>query len=289
MKGLVIRNLKVYFKDKSAVFFSLLGVLIVVGLYVLFLGDSFNSSLKDFVKPENIMSGWIMSGLLAITSLTSTLGAFSTMIQDREKKIFKDFYCAPISRSSLTFGYIISSVIVGLVMTFVVLIVALVYLISNNVISLTVTMFVKLVFLSVLTVFSNSAMALFIVSIISREKVFSAVSGVMSALIGFVTGIYIPVGQFPETVQYIVKCFPTSHSAVLFRQILMDSAIDKGVSKMPPDVKVVAVKELKETLGVTFVFGDTQCTTVASIVILVGSLVLFTALSIWNVKHKKAV
>lgn len=289
MKGLVIRNLKVYFKDKSAVFFSLLGVLIVVGLYVLFLGDTFNSSLKDFVKPENIMSGWIMSGLLAITSLTSTLGAFSTMIQDREKKIFKDFYCAPISRNSLTFGYIISSVIVGLVMTFVVLIVTLVYLISNNVISLTVTMFVKLVSLSVLTVFTNSAMALFIVSLISREKVFSAVFGIMSALIGFVTGIYIPVGQFSETVQYIVKCFPTSHSAVLFRQILMDSAIDKGVSKMPPDVKVVAVKELKETLGVTFMFGDTQCTTVASIIILVGSLVLFTALSIWNVKHKKTV
>lgn len=289
MKGLVIRNLKVFFKDKSAVFFSLLGVLIVVGLYVLFLGDSFNSSLKDFVKPENIMSGWIMSGLLAITSLTSTLGAFSTMIQDREKKIFKDFYCAPISRSSLTFGYIISSVIVGLVMTLVVLVVALVYLISNNVISLTVTILVKLLALSVLTVLTNSAMALFIVSIISREKVFSAVSGVMSALIGFVTGIYIPVGQFPETVQYIVKCFPTSHSAVLFRQILMDSAIDKGVSKMPSEVKVVAVKELKETLGVIFMFGDTECTTVASIVILVGSFALFTTLSIWNVKRKKAV
>lgn len=289
MKGLVVRNLKVFFKDKSAVFFSLLGVLIVVGLYVLFLGDTFNSSLKDFAEPENIMSGWIMSGLLAITSLTSTLGAFSTMIQDREKKIFKDFYCAPISRSSLTFGYIISSVIVGFVMTFTVLVIALIYLIFNNVILLTVKMFIQLLVLSVLTVFTNCAMALFIVSLISREKVFSAVSGIMSALIGFITGIYIPVGQFPETVQYIVKCFPTSHSAVLFRKILMDRAIDIGVSKMPPEAKSVAVKELKETLGVTFMYGDTECTTVASIIILVGTLVLFAFFSIWNIKRKKAV
>ena len=95
MKGLVIRNLKLYFKDKGAVFFSLLGVLIVIGLYILFLGDTFTDGLKEFYKPENIMSGWIMAGLLAITSLTTTMGAFSTMIQDKEKKIFKDFYCAP--------------------------------------------------------------------------------------------------------------------------------------------------------------------------------------------------
>ena len=46
MKGLVIRNLKLYFKDKGAVFFSLLGVLIVIGLYILFLGDTFTDGLK---------------------------------------------------------------------------------------------------------------------------------------------------------------------------------------------------------------------------------------------------
>ena len=33
------RNLKVFFRQKSAVFFSLLGVILVIGLYVLFLGD----------------------------------------------------------------------------------------------------------------------------------------------------------------------------------------------------------------------------------------------------------
>ena len=71
MKGLVIRNLKLYFKDKGAVFFSLLGVLIVIGLYILFLGDTFTDSLKEFYKPENIMSGWTMAGLLAITTLTT--------------------------------------------------------------------------------------------------------------------------------------------------------------------------------------------------------------------------
>ena len=57
MKGLVIRNLKLYFKDKGAVFFSLLGVLIVIGLYILFLGDTFTDGLKGFYKPEWLDNG----------------------------------------------------------------------------------------------------------------------------------------------------------------------------------------------------------------------------------------
>lgn len=289
MKGLVIRNLKLYFKDKGAVFFSLLGVLIVIGLYILFLGDTFTDGLKEFYKPENIMSGWIMAGLLAITSLTTTMGAFSTMIQDKEKKIFKDFYCAPISRSALSLGYIISSVIIGLLMTLLVFVIAIIYLAVNNIIVISFTMILKLIGIFLLNTCSNTAMALFIVSLLNTEKTFSAVSGITSALIGFVTGIYLPVGQLPEYVQYIVKCFPTSHGAVLFRQILMEDALNKGVSKMPTEAKAVALKEVKNIMGVTFKFGDTECATLVSVLVLVVALVLFSALSIWNINRKKAV
>ncbi|MDD4543026.1 MAG: ABC transporter permease, partial [Clostridia bacterium] len=38
------RNLMVFFKDKSAVFFSLLATLIIVALYLLFLGDTWSNS-----------------------------------------------------------------------------------------------------------------------------------------------------------------------------------------------------------------------------------------------------
>ena len=47
MKALCIRSLRLYFRDKGAVFFSLLAVLIVFGLYALFLGDVYTDSLSD--------------------------------------------------------------------------------------------------------------------------------------------------------------------------------------------------------------------------------------------------
>ena len=49
------RNLKLFFRDKSSVFFSLLSVLIVLGLYVLFLGDQLVSSMKDVTGANRLM------------------------------------------------------------------------------------------------------------------------------------------------------------------------------------------------------------------------------------------
>ena len=287
MNSMVRRNLKIYFRDKGAVFFSLLGVLIVVGLYFLFLGDTDTDSLKDFKNAEEMMSCWVVAGLLSITSFTTAMGAFSTMIHDKETKIFKDFYCSPLSRTSLTLGYIISSALVGLIMTLVTLVLTLAYLVYKSAITLSFTMVIQLLALSVLTSFANTAMALFVVSIVKSEKAFSAISGVTSALIGFITGIYIPVGNL-EGVQYVVKCFPTSHCAVLFRKILMNDSLKGCADNLPEQARGEALSSLKENLGVTFMFGDNECKTYISLLIIGGTIVVFSVLAILNLKRKKA-
>ena len=288
MSCMVKRNLKLYFRDKGAVFFSLLGVLIVVGLYFLFLGDTYNDSLKEFKNADEMMSGWIVAGLLSITSLTTTMAAFSTVIVDKERKIFKDFYCAPVSRTSLTMGYIISSALIGLIMTLVTLVLTMIYLVSKSAVTVTPIMILELLGLSVITSFANTSMALFVVTLVNSEKAFSAITGVTSALIGFITGIYIPVGNFPEAVQYVVKCFPTSHSAVLFRNILMEENLKNCAENFPKEAQDKALTELKEVLGVTFKFGETECTTAVSIIIIVATIVLFSVLAIFNLNRKKA-
>ena len=84
-------NLKLFFRDKSAVFFSLLAVFIIIGLYALFLGDVWTDSLSDLANARQLMDSWIMAGLLAVTSITTTMGAFGVMVDDRSKKIDKDF------------------------------------------------------------------------------------------------------------------------------------------------------------------------------------------------------
>ena len=55
------RNLKVFFRDRPAVFFSLLSSVIMIGLYVLFLGDVYTSDLKNLQKAGEMMDNWIMA------------------------------------------------------------------------------------------------------------------------------------------------------------------------------------------------------------------------------------
>ncbi|MGL5255370.1 MAG: ABC transporter permease, partial [Brevinema sp.] len=39
MRTFMTRNLKLFFRDKSAVFFSLLAIFVIIALYAVFLGD----------------------------------------------------------------------------------------------------------------------------------------------------------------------------------------------------------------------------------------------------------
>ena len=100
------RNLKIYFRDRANVMFSLLAVFIIIGLYVLFLGDVWTDNLKEFDGARELMDNWVMAGVLAVTSFTTTMGMLGSMVRDRELQVDMDFRISPISRTVLTSGYI---------------------------------------------------------------------------------------------------------------------------------------------------------------------------------------
>ena len=69
---LVRRNTRLFLRDKATVFFSLLSVIIIIVMYVLFLGQMQVNSLKDFMPDaegiEWLISSWIMAGILTVSS-----------------------------------------------------------------------------------------------------------------------------------------------------------------------------------------------------------------------------
>jgi multidrug/hemolysin transport system permease protein len=109
MRYLLKRNLLIFFRDKSSVFFSLLSVFIIIGLYVLFLGDMIVQGMSDMPGARFLMDSWIMSGLLAVTPITTSLGAMGTIIVDKKYGLYKDFAVSPLKRSTITGGYVVSA------------------------------------------------------------------------------------------------------------------------------------------------------------------------------------
>ncbi len=283
MKVFIERNLKLFFRDRLAVFYSLMSVFIIIGLYALFLGDVWmNDSMKDLKKAQALMNSWLVSGLLTVTSMTTTMGAFGIMIDDIVQKINKDFDSSPIKRSSITGGYIGSSFLIGVIMSLVTAVVSEFYIVYSGGEWLTLMAFIKVFLLILLTALTNTSLVCFVVSFFKTHSAFSTASTILGTLIGFLTGIYLPIGTLPASVQTVIKAFPVSHGASLFRQVMMEVPMRNSFDGIPD----IYLEEFKEYMGVTFRFGGHEVTPTVSIVILIFTAVVFYSLSLFNMLRR---
>ena len=283
--NLIKRNLKLFFRDRASVFFSFLAVFIIIGLYVLFLGnmmvEGFGEVLGD--NARFIVDSWIMAGILSVVSITTTLGAFGIMVDDKTKNILKDFLSAPFKRSQLAAGYVISSFIIGVIMSIAALIIAEIYIVVNGGSLLGFMPLLKLLGVMLLSVFTGTSMVFFIVNFFRSSNAFSVASSIIGTLIGFLTGIYIPIGQFPPAVQAVIKSFPISHAASLFRQIMMEAPMSKTFANAPAEV----ITNFERTMGVTFFFGDKGLSPLINILVLIATGAVFLVLAIISMSVKK--
>lgn len=283
MKQLIFRNLKLFFRDRSAVFFSLLAVFIIIGLYILFLGDMLSSGLVDIPGSRFLMDSWIMGGLLSVTSITTTLGAFGIMVDDRYKKIIKDFYCSPVKRSRLIGGYLISTFIIGVIISMIAFILCEAYIVMNGGRILPFMDILKVIGLILLTTLTSSSMVAFIVTFFKSQNAFASFSTILGTLIGFLTGIYVPLGALPESVQFAIKLFPISHAAALFRQVFMEVPMQESFANVPLE----RFEDFKVTLGVVFTSGDGFVSVPTHLLVLAASFVFFLLLAIWRFRLRK--
>lgn len=230
-----------------------------------------------------MMDSWIVAGLLAVTSVTTTMGALGIVVEDRAKKINKDFIASPIRTGSITLGYLMAAYLVGVIMTLVALALGQGYILPNGGQWLLWEDYLKVFVLILLSTFASNALIGFLVTFFNSQSAFVSASTVLGTLIGFITGIYLPIGTLPEAVQYVVKCFPISHAGALFRQVLMSREIDAAFSGAPAQY----VLEFEELMGVTYRFGDYTVTPWVSCLILAGTGVLFSILAVAGMSRKR--
>ncbi|MER2113786.1 MAG: multidrug ABC transporter permease, partial [Solibacillus isronensis] len=134
LTSLIVRNNKIFFRDRMLVFFSLLSVLISIGLFIVFLQklqiDAISQVIGMTPAVELFVSQWMIAGILTMTAMTSTLAVFAIFVSDQESKRTADFLVTSASRFSIQLSYVISSVIIGLIMTSIAFIVCEIYLLT---------------------------------------------------------------------------------------------------------------------------------------------------------------
>lgn len=283
MRALVIRNLKIFFRDKMNVFFSMLVILITFGLYVLFLGSNLARSFPDIEGIGSLLDNWIMAGILATVSLSTTLGAFGIMVNDRNTKKEKDFLSAPITHGQRVAGYTLSTCVIGILMSLFTLLVAQLYIISNGGRVPSVIEILALLGVIVLSVLSSTGMMYLIVQLFHSPMAFETAASILNTVVGFLAGVYIPLGVLPKALQYASMLFPVSHSASLFRQIMMTPGIEAAMEGAPAESR----RSFEVLLGVRYELNGDLLEPWLSVAYLALTAILFYAVGILLASRKR--
>ena len=283
MLNLIIRNLKIFFRDRTAVFFSLLGAFIVFGLYILFLGNVTAESISGLENGRFLIDSWLVAGLLGVTSLTTTLGAFGIIVNDRTNNIIKDFKSSPLSQRSLVESYILSSFLIGTIMSIITLIIGELYIFISGGAFLPLSSLIEILGIMILSVLASSAIVFLIVSFLNTQSAFSTVSISIGTLSGFITAIYVPMGVLPSSIQFLVKLFPISYAASLFRQAFMAVPTEKVFE----NASASQIVEFNKEMGVEIFFGSHYVTPLECVFILLVTIIIFYLLGLLVFSRKK--
>jgi multidrug/hemolysin transport system permease protein len=99
--GMTNRNILLFLKDKSTLFFSMLSPLIVFFLYVVFLKNTYLSAIKESIEGleeyvsindvKSILDSWLLAGILSTSSITVALNSLHIMVSDKSLKIDYDY------------------------------------------------------------------------------------------------------------------------------------------------------------------------------------------------------
>lgn len=222
MLALLKRNFILYFRNRSGVFFSLLGALISFLLYIIFLQKNLTDSWSQLPNSTNLLNNWLMGGTLAVTGMTTSFTALTQMVQDRENQVDQDLFLTDLGSWGLQASYLISSIIISFVMQVFMFAVMSLYFKESPVISHLPEIALIMLLSSLISSLVNVLLIYRFQSVDSLGKL-ATIVGTAS---GFLVGTYVPIGVLPDFAQIIMKCTPATYIASLYRQVLMKEPLE---------------------------------------------------------------
>lgn len=251
------RHMLLYFRDRSAVFFSLLSVLIVLILMLVFLGDMNKDNLIQLVSSaqgvideadaNHVIILWTIAGILVVNAFTNPITMIGIYIKDKEEHKLESFYASPISRGMLILSYLIAAILTGFIMCLFILLLSALYVTSTGYSFVSLPQLIQVIALILLCVFVSSCLILLVAQFVRSDRAWGAFSTLAGTLIGFLGGIYLPMGMLPSGIQTFLKALPFLHETALMREVLTTDAIQHVFETLP----VAYSNGYQEMMGIT--------------------------------------
>lgn len=296
LSALIKRNIKLYFRDKGMFFSSLITPIILLILFVTFLGsiyrDSFASALSaaginaDAVLIDGCVGGQLISSLLAVTCITVAFCSNLIMIKDKTSGARRDLTVSPLHLSTLGFSYYLAALISTLIINLTAAAVSLAYLAFVGWYLSAADVLLLILDIFLLTMF-GTALSSCVNFFLSSDGQASAVGTIVSAGYGFICGAYMPVSNFSPALQKILSFLPGTYGTVLLRNHAMRGAFRQMTKDgIPQEI----IEKICDSVDCNLYFFGEKVSVSAMYMVLCASILLFIGIyiAVNLIKEKRA-
>lgn len=251
--ALVKRHMIKFLRDKAAVFFSFMSILIMLALYFLFIGrqyvsyesmDVFEESFKTYLT-----TGIMMGGILVINTVSLSLGIMGNVVLDLEQKRLDAFLVTPIRREKVILSYYAAAIIVTATLTLVMWGLTILYVGIRSGYWYDLMTVMSVSGLLILYTFISASFMIFMVTLIKTVNAFGTMSGVLGTFVGFVSGIYMPLFVLGKSMTYVASLVPFTHMTIVLRRLLLAEPYEILETSVPSAVMM----DIKRHYGTEYV------------------------------------
>lgn len=288
------RNLKLYFREPGAIFFSLLTMMIVILLMVFFLGDMNVESITQLLggypgrdadtdkkNAEVLVFAWTCAGVLSINAVTVTLAAYSGMIKDRVSGRLNAIYTSSANQFTIAASYVVAAWGASVVVCVLTLAILEGIGVSRGMECFSAGEHVKLLGIIGVNSFTYAAFMYLLSHVAKSEGAWSGIGTVVGTLVGFFGGIYIPIGGLSDAVNVVMKCTPVIYGASMFRKVMTETVLGNTFDGIPLEV----VEEYRLNMGIDLEIGSKAVSLAEAWWILLACGIMFLtfgALVLWK-------
>lgn len=287
--NLIRRNCRLFFRDKGMFFSSLITPIILLVLYVTFLGnvyrDSFTGALPEgFVIEDALLNatvgGQLISSLLAVCCVTVAFCSNLLMVQDRVSGARRDLAVSPVRPSTIAVAYFCASALATLLISLTALAVCLLYLALTGWLLRAGDVLFMLLDAALLTLF-GVALSSCVNFPLRAQGQGSAVGTIVSAGYGFLCGAYMPISNFSSGLQKVLSFLPGTYGTSLLRNHALAGAYREMARVGFPAEVIEAIRDSIDCnlyfFGRSVSIGGMYAVLVGATLLLVGLYVLLNA------------
>lgn len=259
VKMVVGRNITLFLQNKKNVVLSFFSIVIVLGLYAIFLRDFIIQSVLEHGLTMRLASEFtdrmMVGGLLVVLNTTTCFGIMQIRVSDIQMGIKRDYLVAPIKEYQLTIGYWLTGVIVSGFFTCFTLIMSECYFLVQYDNPMTGILLLKAIGMAMLCSVMNCGILMLLTSVIKDTTTFSTFGNLYGMMSGFLAGTYLPYSLYPDSLKKILFFYPPTHLTSIMRRIYLSMYTIGEENPQFVDMK----KLLYQNYGVSLTYRGEVC------------------------------